>query len=179
LFGLIAYSVQQRTPEFAIRLAIGANSSELRDMICTQAMKLAAAGVIVGLGASCGLTKLKVSFLYDVKPTDLSAFGTVTPAIDRNRTLRRLSASAKSYSYRASHCPAQSMRPMGPEWFEGAANISEAEASSTRHLRRRRYNRPRYGLTLLSARVSAECERRAALAARRPGSPARAEVPSP
>jgi len=77
LYGLIAYSVAQRTLEFGIRLALGANSGRLRNMIVGQAMKLAAAGVAVGLGAAYGLTRLMASLLYDVKPTDALVFGFV------------------------------------------------------------------------------------------------------
>jgi FtsX-like permease family len=77
LSGLIAYSIQQRTHEFGIRLALGADSVGLRNMIVGQAMKLAAAGVAVGLGASYGLTKLMVSLLHNVKPTDAPVFVSV------------------------------------------------------------------------------------------------------
>jgi predicted permease len=77
LYGLIAYSVEQRTLEFGIRLALGADSSTLRKSIVGQAMKLAAAGVIAGLAAAYGLTRLMVSLLYDVKPTDTLVLGSV------------------------------------------------------------------------------------------------------
>ena len=77
LYGLIAYSVAQRTLEFGIRLALGANSGGLRNMIVGQAMKLAAAGVVAGLGAAYGLTRLMASLLYNVKPTDALVFGSV------------------------------------------------------------------------------------------------------
>jgi predicted permease len=78
LYGLMAYSVEQRTLEFGIRLALGADFPALRNMIVRQAMTLAGAGILVGLGASYGLTRLMASLLYSVKPTDPVVFGSVT-----------------------------------------------------------------------------------------------------
>ncbi|HLJ50956.1 MAG TPA: ABC transporter permease [Bryobacteraceae bacterium] len=77
LYGLMAYSVEQRTLEFGIRLALGADASGLRNMIVGQAMLLAAAGIVVGIGASFGLTRVMKNMLYDVKPTDPLVFGSV------------------------------------------------------------------------------------------------------
>jgi putative ABC transport system permease protein len=77
LYGLMAYSVEQRTVEFGIRLALGASAPGLRNMIVGQAMKLALAGVVIGLGAAFGLTRLMATMLYDVRPTDPLVFGSV------------------------------------------------------------------------------------------------------
>ena len=77
LYGLMAYSVEQRTLEFGIRLALGADSASLRNMIVRQAMLLAAAGIAAGLGAAYGLTRLMASMLYGVKATDPLVFGGV------------------------------------------------------------------------------------------------------
>jgi len=78
LYGLMAYSVEQRTLEFGIRLALGADFPALRNMIVRQAMTLAGAGIVVGLAAAYGLTRFLASLLYRVKPTDPVVFGTVT-----------------------------------------------------------------------------------------------------
>jgi predicted permease len=78
LYGLMAYSVEQRTLEFGIRLALGADFPALRNMIVRQAMTLAGAGIVVGLAAAYGLTRLMASLLYGVKPTDPVVFGSVT-----------------------------------------------------------------------------------------------------
>jgi putative ABC transport system permease protein len=77
LYGLMAYSVQQRTLEFGIRLALGANRPALRNMVVGQAMKLALAGIGIGLGAAYGLTRLMATMLYGVKATDTLVFGSV------------------------------------------------------------------------------------------------------
>ena len=81
LYGLMAYSVQQRTLEFGIRLALGADFPGLRNMVVRQAMTLAAIGIGVGLAAAWGLTRLMATLLFSVKPTDPVIFGTVTAAL--------------------------------------------------------------------------------------------------
>jgi predicted permease len=77
LYGLMAYSVEQRTLEFGIRLALGADFPNLQGMIVRQAMTLAAAGIVIGLVAAWGLTRLMAALLYHVKPTDPLIFAVV------------------------------------------------------------------------------------------------------
>jgi putative ABC transport system permease protein len=78
LYGLMAYAVEQRTLEFGIRLAMGAESTSLWRMIVGQAMVFAATGIAIGLAAALGLTRLMASLLFEVKPTDAFVFGTVS-----------------------------------------------------------------------------------------------------
>jgi ABC-type antimicrobial peptide transport system permease subunit len=78
LYGLMAYSVEQRTLEFGIRLALGADPRLLRTVVVRQAMILAAIGIAIGLGAAYGLTRLMASLLFNVKPTDPTVFAAVT-----------------------------------------------------------------------------------------------------
>ena len=68
LYGLMAYSVEQRTLEFGIRLALGANFPQLRNMIVRQAMLLAGIGIAIGLATAFALTRLMASLLFHVKP---------------------------------------------------------------------------------------------------------------
>jgi len=77
LYGLMAYSVEQRTLEFGIRLALGANLTQLRNMVVKQAMLLAAVGTAAGLAAAFGLTRLMASLLFGVRPNDPAVFATV------------------------------------------------------------------------------------------------------
>jgi putative ABC transport system permease protein len=77
LYGLMAYLVAQRTTEFGIRLALGADPGRLRNMIVGQSMKLAVAGILVGLAGAFGLTRLMVSLLFGVTPGDPLVFGSV------------------------------------------------------------------------------------------------------
>ncbi len=78
LYGLMAYSVEQRTLEFGIRLALGADFATLRNMIVRQAMLLAGVGIVVGLAAAYGLTRFLATLLFNVKPTDPVVFVSVT-----------------------------------------------------------------------------------------------------
>ena len=54
----MAYSVEQRTQEIGIRLALGAQASQVKNMVVLQGMRLALAGVVVGLAAAFGLARL-------------------------------------------------------------------------------------------------------------------------
>ena len=77
LYGLIAYSVEQRSLEFGIRLALGADRPQLRNMVVRQAMLLAAVGIVVGLGAALGLTRIMASLLFHIRPNDPAVFAVV------------------------------------------------------------------------------------------------------
>ena len=74
IYGVIAYSVAQRTHEIGIRLALGAQSRNVVTMVVRQGMALALTGVILGLLASFGLTRLLKSFLFGVSATDPLTF---------------------------------------------------------------------------------------------------------
>lgn len=78
IYGLMAYSVQQRTQELGIRMALGAQSSNIRNMVIRQGMVLAAIGVIIGIGGALWLAHFLTSFLFGVKTWDLTAF-IITP----------------------------------------------------------------------------------------------------
>jgi putative ABC transport system permease protein len=77
IYGLLAYSVAQRSQEIGIRLALGAESSQIRDMMMWQGLRTALLGVICGLAAAIGLTRLLTSFLFGVKTWDPLVFFTV------------------------------------------------------------------------------------------------------
>ena len=74
IYGLMAYSVAQRTQEIGIRIALGAEAVQVRRMVVVQGMRLAIIGVIVGLGAAWGLTRLMASVLYQVQARDPAVF---------------------------------------------------------------------------------------------------------
>jgi predicted permease len=74
IYGLMAYAVQQRTQEIGIRLALGARTGSVRNMVVMQGMRLAVVGVAIGIGAALGLTKLIATFLFGVKPKDPGVF---------------------------------------------------------------------------------------------------------
>jgi predicted permease len=70
IYGIMAYTVSQRTNEIGIRLALGAARAQIRTMVLREAGWLAAAGVVVGLGVTLALIHLVKSMLYGLKPTD-------------------------------------------------------------------------------------------------------------
>ena len=75
--GLMAYSVAQRSQEIGIRLALGAEPRSIRNLIVFQGLRLAALGVVIGLAAAFGLTRLMASLLFGVKAVDPMVFSAV------------------------------------------------------------------------------------------------------
>jgi putative ABC transport system permease protein len=81
IYGVLAYLVSQRTQEIGIRLAIGADRSQVLGMILRQGMTLAVGGIAIGIGAAFLLTSLMQSLLYEVKPTDPMTFFAVSAVL--------------------------------------------------------------------------------------------------
>jgi putative ABC transport system permease protein len=74
IYGIMAYSVQQRTQEIGIRMTLGAEPEVVQRMIVVQGMVLALIGVVLGVAGSLALTRLMRSLLFGVKPWDPIAF---------------------------------------------------------------------------------------------------------
>ncbi len=74
VYGLMTYSVEQRTREIGVRLALGAARRHVWRMIVLQGVRLVAAGVAVGVAAAAGLTRLLASFLFGVEASDPATF---------------------------------------------------------------------------------------------------------
>ena len=74
VYGLMAYSVEQRTREIGVRLALGAETGRVWWMIVLQGLRLVAAGVVIGAAAASGLTRLIASFLFGVEASDPATF---------------------------------------------------------------------------------------------------------
>ncbi len=70
IYGVMSYSVSQRTREIGIRVALGAQSQQVVRMFVSHGARLAAAGIVFGLLAAAGLTRFLSTLLFDVKPTD-------------------------------------------------------------------------------------------------------------
>jgi len=76
IYALMAYSVAQRTREIGIRMALGADRSAIRHLMIWQGMRLALAGVALGIPAALGLTRLIAGLLFGVRAWDPDAFVT-------------------------------------------------------------------------------------------------------
>jgi len=77
IYGLMAYSVEQRTQEIGIRLALGAQAAEVKRMVVKQGMLLAMVGIAVGLAGAFLLARLITAFLFGVTATDPLVFAGV------------------------------------------------------------------------------------------------------
>jgi putative ABC transport system permease protein len=74
IYGVISYSVTQRTHEIGVRMALGAQTQDVVRMVVKQALILAVSGVVVGLIGAFFLSSLMTKLLFQVKPTDLPTF---------------------------------------------------------------------------------------------------------
>jgi putative ABC transport system permease protein len=74
IYGLMAYLVVQRTQEIGIRIALGAQKSDVLRLVMSHGMKLAAMGIVIGLAAALAMTRWIKSWLFDVSATDPLTF---------------------------------------------------------------------------------------------------------
>jgi ABC-type antimicrobial peptide transport system permease subunit len=77
LYGVMAYITSQRTQEIGIRMALGAQRGDMLQMIFRQSFVLVLSGVVVGVLASIGLTRLVGAMLYGVRATDVITYSSV------------------------------------------------------------------------------------------------------
>ena len=81
IYGVMSYTVQQRTHELGIRLALGAQQRDVLKLIVKQGIVLGLIGVASGLAASFGLTRLMTSLLFEVTATDMRTFAVVATGL--------------------------------------------------------------------------------------------------
>ena len=77
IYGVIAYSVSQRTHEIGIRLVLGAQHSRILSLVLRQGMGLAVLGITLGMAGALALTRYPESYLFEVAPTDSITFASV------------------------------------------------------------------------------------------------------
>ena len=98
VYGVMAYSVRARTQEIGVRMALGASASAVFRMVLGQALRLVAAGVVVGLAAAAALTRLLERLLFEIEPLDpwtfavtalvLLVVATVASCVPARRSMR-------------------------------------------------------------------------------------------
>ena len=77
IYGLMAYTVQQRTQEIGIRLALGADTDRVRNMVLGQGMTVVLVGVAIGMASAFGLTRVIATLLFGVTTRDPLVFSVV------------------------------------------------------------------------------------------------------
>ncbi len=77
VYGVVAYVVTQRTQEFGVRIALGADTRDVLRLVLMQGMRLAAAGIVLGLVGAFAVTRLLAGFLLGISPSDPVTFGAV------------------------------------------------------------------------------------------------------
>ena len=100
IYGVLAYTVTQRTREFGIRVALGASARDVVGMVIFQGVRLAAIGLAIGVAGAFALTRLMTGLLFDVKPTDPAVFALVAGALMLVACIASLIPSARAIRIR-------------------------------------------------------------------------------
>jgi putative ABC transport system permease protein len=77
IYGVLAYSVAQRTKEIGVRVALGAQTADVLRLLLRRALLLVGAGVVIGAAGALGVTRVLAKFLFEVKPSDPGIFAGV------------------------------------------------------------------------------------------------------
>ncbi len=104
IYGVLAYSVSQRTREFGIRVALGAGSRELVTMVVKQGLRMAVVGLAVGAPGAFAVTRVMTALLFDVRPADPTVFLMV--AVVLAAVARVPDSLGKGCARSTSHCAA-------------------------------------------------------------------------
>ena len=81
IYGVMSYSVSQRTHEIGVRMALGAQRADVLRLMLKQGLLLAIVGVVAGLAASFGLTRVISTLLFEVAATDKVTFAAVSAGL--------------------------------------------------------------------------------------------------
>jgi putative ABC transport system permease protein len=81
VFGVLAYTVQQRMRDFGVRRALGASTADVLRLVAGDAVRVIAAGAIIGLGAAVMFSRVLTTMLFGVEPLDPATFAFVAVAL--------------------------------------------------------------------------------------------------
>ncbi|NLT68584.1 MAG: FtsX-like permease family protein [Acidobacteria bacterium] len=81
LYGIISYSVAQRTREFGIRTALGARNRDIVQQVISEGLRMAALGLVIGLACSAALSRFLVSRMHGLNPLDLITYAAISTLI--------------------------------------------------------------------------------------------------
>jgi predicted permease len=96
IYGVLAYSVEQRTREFGIRVALGAGGREVVGMVVGQGLRMAAFGLAAGAAGAFALTRMMSALLFDVRPSDPGVFVGVAVVLGAVAAIASLIPSARA-----------------------------------------------------------------------------------
>jgi predicted permease len=96
IYGVLAYSVEQRTREFGIRVALGAGGREVVGMVVGQGLRMAAFGLAAGAAGAFALTRMMSALLFDVRPSDPGVFVAVAAVLGAVAAVASLIPSARA-----------------------------------------------------------------------------------
>ena len=87
VFGVLAYSVEQRSRELGVRIALGATARDVLALVLSGASRVIAAGIVIGLAAAAVLARSISTFLFGVQPLDVVTFGSVVVLVGLGATI--------------------------------------------------------------------------------------------
>ncbi|MGB7718914.1 MAG: ABC transporter permease [Bryobacteraceae bacterium] len=96
IYGVLAYSVEQRTREFGIRVALGAGGREVVGMVVGQGLRMAGLGLAAGAAGAFALTRMMSALLFDVRPSDPGVFVAVAAVLGAVAAVASLIPSARA-----------------------------------------------------------------------------------